>query len=186
MKLKEIIKKEKGRFINRYDLVYELESGNEKVYEMVSRNKNLETPEDITETQPTAVVIIATDDEGRILLNKEFRMAVGKWVYNFPAGLIDPGENPEVAAKRELWEETGLSLDEITEILGPSYSTVGFSEELTVSVICKASGEFGRSTSEEEEIVPGWYTEEEVLEIVKTQPVAARTQAYCYAWANNR
>ena len=37
-------------------------------------------------------------------------MSVGDYVYNFPAGLIDEGETPEVAAKRELKEETGLDL----------------------------------------------------------------------------
>ena len=43
------------------------------------------------------MVIIATDEaDEMILIDKEFRLAPGEWVYNFPAGLIDPGETPEV------------------------------------------------------------------------------------------
>ena len=42
----------------------------------------------------------------RILLNYEYRLAVGEWVYNYPAGLIDDGETIAEAAVRELKEET--------------------------------------------------------------------------------
>lgn len=40
-------------------------------------------------------------------------MATGEWVYNFPAGLIDAGEEPQQSAKRELWEETVLNCTEL-------------------------------------------------------------------------
>lgn len=50
------------------------------------------------------------EDDEKILLNKEYRMSVGGFVYNFPAGLIDDGETPEQAARRELKEETDLIL----------------------------------------------------------------------------
>ena len=57
------------------------------------------------------VVIIMTDAGGeKILLNKEFRMAVGECVYNFPAGLIDSGETPKEAAARELRKKQDLRL----------------------------------------------------------------------------
>ena len=111
-------------------------------------------------------------------------MAAGTWVYNFPAGLIDPGEVPEQSEKRELWEETGLELYEINDELGLSYSAVGFSNEMNVCVIGKARGEFRQSTSNVEEIEAGWYTKEEVRNLLKTERFAARTQAYCYLWAN--
>ena len=62
--------------------------------------------------------MILTDETGeRILVSREYRMAMAQWIYNFPAGLIDPGETPEESAKRELWEETGLELVGITDVL---------------------------------------------------------------------
>ena len=130
------------------------------------------------------MVIIATNEsEDKILLNKEFRLAVGEWVYNFPAGLIDKGEAPEEAATRELKEETGLDLYEITDFIGQSYSAVGFSNEINVCVVGKARGEFRKSDSDVEEIEPDWYTKEEVRELLKNYKFAARTQSYCYLWS---
>ena len=131
-----------------------------------------------------AVVIIVTNETGeRILLNKEFRLAVGGWVYNFPAGLIDPGEEPQQSAKRELWEETGLELYQIDDFISTSYSAVGFSNETNVCIVGKARGEFRPSTSTVEEIEPEWYTKAEIRDLLKTQKFAARTQAYCYVWS---
>lgn len=185
MKLEKIDKKEEGKFITRYDITYKTVDDTTKIYEMISRNRNVQTREELRGNEPDAVVLMVTDESGeKIVLNKEFRMAAGTWVYNFPAGLIDPGEVPEQSAKRELWEETGLELYEINDELGLSYSAVGFSNEMNVCVIGKARGEFRQSTSNVEEIEAGWYTKEEVRNLLKTERFAARTQAYCYLWAN--
>ena len=117
------------------------------------------------------------------MINKEFRLAPGQWVYNIPAGLIDPGETPQESAKRELMEETGLTLYEINDFINTSYSAVGFSNETNVCIVGKARGEFKDSTSSVEEIEAGWYTKEEVRELLKTEKFAARTQAFCYMWS---
>jgi len=184
MEFKGIEKKEEGRFITRYDLEYETVDHKKKIYEMISRNKNLTSYEELHSSRPDAVVIIATNEtEDKILLDKEFRLAPGEWVINFPAGLIDPGETPEESAIRELREETGLELYEINDFLDMSYSAVGFSNEINVCIIGKARGEFHESTSTVEEIEPGWYTKAEVRELLKKYKFAARTQAYCYLWS---
>lgn len=184
MKLKQIHKKNEGNFVTRYDLAYETIDEKEKIYEIISRNKNIQTLEDLQNNHPDAVVLILHNETGdKVLLNKEFRMAVGKWVYNFPAGLIDEGEEPEESAKRELKEETGLDLIKIEEVLFNSYSAVGFSNEVNVCVVGTANGTFQESSSTFEEIEAGWYTKEEVLSLMQEHEFAARTQAYCYAWA---
>ena len=164
MKLEKIDKKEEGKFITRYDITYKTVDDTTKIYEMISRNRNVQTREELRGNKPDAVVLMVTDESGeKIVLNKEFRMAAGTWVYNFPAG---------------------LELYEINDELGLSYSAVGFSNEMNVCVIGKARGEFRQSTSNVEEIEAGWYTKEEVRNLLKTERFAARTQAYCYLWAN--
>ena len=184
MKFKHIQKREEGKFITRYDIAYETVDKQEKIYEIISRNKALDSIESLNGTKPDSVVIIATDESGeKLLINKEFRMAVGDWVYNFPAGLIDEGEEPAESAKRELWEETGLELYEMEDFMGPSYSAGGFSNEINVCVVGKARGSFKPSTSTVEEIEPGWYTKAELRELLKTARFAARTQAYSYLWS---
>lgn len=184
MEFRGIQKREEGKFITRYDITYETVDKQEKVYEIISRNKDLESYEELHGKKADAVVIIVTDETGeKILINKEFRLAVGDWVYNFPAGLIDPGEEPQQSAIRELWEETGLELYEVDDFIGTSYSAVGFSNETNVCVVGKARGEFKPSTSTVEEIEPGWFTKAQIREMLKTQKFAARTQAYCYVWS---
>ena len=184
MKYQGIRKVHEGKFITRYDVDYVTAEGHAKTYEIISRNRNIKTLEQLQNRQANAVVMILTDESGeRILVNREYRMAMAQWIYNFPAGLIDPGETPEESARRELWEETGLTLTRIDDVLDNSYSAVGFANERNVCVFGAAAGEFRKSTSDVEEITPGWYTREEMRQLLRTQPFAARTQAYCYAWA---
>ena len=186
MKFIGINKVHEGRFITSYNAEYETDLGNRKVYEMVSRDKNIQSLEDIAKDKCDAVVLIITSTDGsRLLLNKEYRMAVGGFAINFPAGLIDEGETPDVAAARELWEETGLKLVSIDEVLPMSFSGVGITNEKSCCVIGKAEGDFAPSTSDEEEIEARWYTKEEVRELLKQTNLAARTQAFCYWWAKS-
>lgn len=184
MKFRSVKKVHTGKFIHRYDITYETEDGQEKIYEMISRNPAIKTVEDIRSKKADAVVLIIHDETGeRILLNREFRLALGDWVYNFPAGLIDPGETPEESARRELREETGLELLEIRDQMTLSYSAVGFSNESNICLVGTAAGTFQKSSSPVEEIEAAWYTREEVRELLSRESFAARTQAYCYAWS---
>ena len=187
MTYQSIRKIHEGRFITRYDVDYITSEGRQKTYEIISRNRDIRTLDDLQNRKADSVVMILTDiKDERILVCREYRMAMAQWIYNFPAGLIDPGESPEEAAKRELREETGLELTEIKDVLDNSYSAIGFSNERNVCVFGTAEGEFRRSTSDAEEILPGWYTKDEIRELLRTEAFAARTQAYCYAWANRR
>lgn len=187
MEFKGIEKKEAGKFITRYDIRYETVDHQEKIYEMISRNKNLTTREELTNHPADAVVMILHNMDGtKLLLNKEFRMACGDFVFNFPAGLIEPNESFEEGAKRELKEETGLDLVEITEMMGESFSAVGFSNEKNICFIGVAEGTITPSDSTVEELEANWYTKEEVRELLKNDYFAARTQAYCYLWSREK
>lgn len=186
MIFKGLEKKEEGTFITRYDLSYETIDGQNKVYEIISRNHNMKDLSDLHDKKADAVVLIMEDQVGeKLLLNKEYRMSVGEWVINFPAGLIDPGETPEEAARRELSEETGLEVLEIKDFIGESYSAVGFANEKNVCVVGVAGGDFRESDSAFEEIESGWYSREEVRDLLKKYRFAARTQAYCYLWSKS-
>ena len=175
-----------SRFITRYNIQYRTSDGSLKNYEMVSRSADIKTFEDLQNNQADAVVLIIHDVTGqKILINKEYRMAVGNYAYNFPAGLIDPGEDFKTAAARELWEETGLKLVEISNVWPMSYSGVGITNERSCCVIGTATGEFTPSTSDEEEISADWYTKDQVREMLEDTNFAARTQAYCYFWCKS-
>lgn len=184
MTFEKIEKIHEGKFITRYDITYRTEDDKEKVYEMISRNSHLTTHEELSGHMPDSVVLIMHNKAGdKILLNKEYRMPCGDFVFNFPAGLIDPGEQFLDSARRELKEETGLHLVQIDDVLCESFSAIGFSNEKNICVVGVAEGDFAPSHSTVEEIEAGWYNKEEVRELLKTKYFAARTQSYCYLWS---
>lgn len=82
-----------------------------------------------------AVMIIARlMPERRIVLVRQFRPPTGKYVIEAPAGLIDPGETPEAAARRELFEETGYT-GELVKLLPGGYSSAGLTNETVATAI---------------------------------------------------
>jgi 8-oxo-dGTP pyrophosphatase MutT (NUDIX family) len=77
---------------------------------------------------PGASAVVAVDDRERVTLIRQFRHAAGGWVWELPAGVLEPGEAPEACAARELTEETGLRAAEIGP-LGTIVTTPGFTDE---------------------------------------------------------
>ena len=184
MIFKSIKKVHEGAFVHRYDISYETKDGRKKIYEMISRNPRIKTLEDLQKKEANSVVLTLHDESGeKLLLNREFRLSMGDWIYSFPAGLIEPGETPEETARRELKEETGLDLVNIKEILPLCYSAVGFSNETNLCAVGTAAGTFQESSSAVEEIEAGWYTKEDVRRLLQSSLFTARTQIYSYLWS---
>lgn len=64
----------------------------------------------------------------QVLLIRQYRYAAAGYLYEIPAGRLNPGESPEACARRELLEETGCSAGELT-FLASMYTTPGFTDE---------------------------------------------------------
>jgi ADP-ribose pyrophosphatase len=79
-----------------------------------------------------AVAIVPVNEVGQLLLVRQYRHAVGKILVEIPAGIIEPGEELELSARRELQEETGCKAKELTRLCS-FFSSPGFtSEELHI------------------------------------------------------
>ena len=182
MKLKDFRQTRMGKFLSSYELTYMNKEGKEKVYEMVSRESNLSA---LSVGKRTAGVAVAGFMADRILLIKEFRRGVNGYVWAFPAGLIDGDETPEQAARRELKEETGLNITKIKDILKPSFSCSGVTDEKSVIIFCEIDGKIEKCDFPDEEIQAGLYTKEEVKILLRNEYFSARSQAVCYLWAKD-
>jgi ADP-ribose pyrophosphatase len=77
---------------------------------------------------PGSVVIIPITDEGEIVLVRQYRHAIGRWIWELPAGSLKPGEDARKAAIRECHEEIGLIPAQV-EGLGAFYPTPGYCDE---------------------------------------------------------
>ncbi|MBX2987496.1 MAG: NUDIX hydrolase [Bdellovibrionaceae bacterium] len=77
---------------------------------------------------PGAALIVPITDDDRFILEKQYRPALRREFIEFPAGKLDPGEDPEETARRELKEETGYTAREWTR-LGRIHPCIGYSNE---------------------------------------------------------
>ena len=101
-----------------------------------------------------SVVVLAVDDSTatpRVLLERQYRHAAGDYLWELPAGRIDPGEQELQAAKRELLEETGYTAAKWKRIL-KFYASPGFVAE-TMSVFLATGLRAGEAQPEADEII---------------------------------
>lgn len=171
------------QFLYKYLLYYTNKVGKEKLYEMISRHQ-INCIDDIG-IKSDAIMIVPINDKGELLLLKEFRMGVNKYIYNFPAGIIENNENEIVAAKRELEEETGLKCIEILKVLPPAYSSAGMTDEKVIIVFMKVSGNISIQKNEDnEDIFPVFMNKNEIKQLLKNSDMGGKTQLICDNFVN--
>ena len=78
---------------------------------------------------PGAVAVVPLKADGTVLLIRQYRHAAGGYIYEVPAGKLDPGEEPRHCAARELEEEVGHRASSLSHLLS-FYTTPGFTDEV--------------------------------------------------------
>ncbi|RZL49737.1 MAG: NUDIX hydrolase [Variovorax sp.] len=99
-----------------------------------ARRDTVRLPDGSTATReyvihPGAVVVVPLLDDGRVVLERQYRYPVGQVMTEFPAGKLDAGEDPFVCGRRELLEETGYSAREWA-CARPMHLAVAYSTEI--------------------------------------------------------
>ena len=121
-----------NRYLNFYEMEATFKDGSQAPYYMASRNPDPAALKAVTHRNPAdGVVIYGVYGGDRLVLIRQFRFPINDYVYEFPAGLVDPGESPAAAAVREMYEETGLTFTprEGGCCSRPFFTTVGMTDE---------------------------------------------------------
>jgi ADP-ribose pyrophosphatase len=83
-----------------------------------------------------SVVLLPIPEPGKIILIRQFRYAINRWIWELPAGSLEPGEDPTEGAARECEEEIGLKPGRVTRLRG-YYPTPGFCDEEMIYFKCE-------------------------------------------------
>jgi ADP-ribose pyrophosphatase len=111
--------------------------------------------------------MLAADEKKRILLVRQYRLPARQYLWEIPAGRLDPGETPLKAAKRELAEETGYRAGKWKKLVS-YYPSPGFlAERMTIFVATKlTAGE--AHNMEDERIEIGWFSRKDVEKMIRS------------------
>ena len=169
----------KNRFLNYYELEALDRNGHVFPYYMASRAEKTENLKmNRPDPAPDGVTIYSLygPAKDRVVLVRQFRFPAGGYVYEFPAGLVEDGEDFHEAAVREMHEETGLSfrpvkVDPMFE--KPFYMPDGMTDEMCSMVFGYAQGEPSTAALESSERLEVILADRnEVRRILKEEPLS--------------
>ena len=144
-RIKSIRKLTDNRYLNLYEQEAVFRDGTQAPYYVASRRKSVDALKSVTrDNHPDGVILYGVHGEkkDKVVLVRQFRYPINGYVYEFPAGLVEPGEDMLQAGIREMYEETGL---EFTPVDGgsccrPFFTTVGMTDESCGTVYGYCSG----------------------------------------------
>jgi ADP-ribose pyrophosphatase len=118
---------------------------------------------------PGSVVLLPMPSPGEIILVRQYRYTIGKWIWELPAGSLKPNEDPAAAAARECEEEIGLFPHHV-ERLRSFYPTPGFCDEEMIFYRCSdlrpPSADSTAHKDEDEDLEPRTLTLDEARALV--------------------
>ncbi len=182
-----------GGYLTMYERTYKHKEREHKHF-FVSRSKTASGPAGVhtPDKKPDAVIIVAfhRDDskdnrsyhEPKLVLTDEFRVPIGTREISFPAGIIENGEAPQIAAVREMFEETGLTF--VPKVVSPVlYSSAGMTDESCCVVIGTAEGTPSADNLEEaEDIHTMLLTRDEVGTLLERTDAVFSKVAWPFLW----
>lgn len=168
-----------SKFVNLYHINAASVHNTPVSYFVASRAKSIEQMKIKTrENTPDGVIIYSLYGEKRdkVVLVRQYRYTIGDYIYEFPAGLVEPDEEFHEGAVREMHEETGLKFTPLKvnpAFEKPYFTTIGMTDESCATVYGYAEGEISKDAQEDsEEIEVVLADREEVKRILKEENVA--------------
>ncbi|GAB4212932.1 MAG: NUDIX hydrolase [Synechococcales cyanobacterium] len=130
---------------------------------------------------PGGAVVVPVTASGHFVCIRQYRFAVGDYIYEFPAGTLEPGEHPAYTVKRELEEETGLRGHRWDD-LGTFYLAPGYSDEVMYAYLARDLEVLSERPpgDEDEDIAVVELTAAELQEKVRLSPELDAKSIACF------
>lgn len=134
-RIKDVKKQTDNKFLNLFELQAERRNGDVKPYFVASRVRQAEGLKAVSHNDRCDGVIIYGvhgENKDKVVLVRQYRYPIGDYIYEFPAGLVEDGEEMISAGVREFFEETGLKLTPCSAARAyqkPFFTTVGMTDE---------------------------------------------------------
>lgn len=173
-----IQQKTQNRFLNFFEFEAIHRDGRISPYYVSSRAKNVNELKAVTrQNKPDGVILYGVygEQKDKVVLIRQYRYPLGDFVYEFPAGLVEEGEDMLEAGIREMHEETGLRFipKEGGSYSRPFFTTVGMTDESCGTVFGYCTGEPSNAHQEgSEDIQVVLADREECKRILKEENVA--------------
>ena len=177
-RIRSVKKQTNNRFLNMYELEVAHRDGKTAPYYMASRVEDPETTKAVTgRNEPNGVIMYGVfgENKDKVVLVRQYRYPIGGYVYEFPAGLVEPGEELTDAGVREMFEETGLTFTPVDAgcYMKPFFTTVGMTDESCGTVFGYCSGTPTNTNQESSEDIQVVIADrEECRRILKEENVA--------------
>ena len=114
-----------------------------------------------------SAVMMAVDARGRILLVRQYRLPAEMYLWELPAGRLDPGETPLQAAKRELIEETGCRARKWTRLV-TFFASPGYVQEKMTIYKAEDLTQGEATPMDDERIEAKWFTRREIAKMIRS------------------
>jgi len=129
-----------------------------------------------------SAVMMAVDDKKGILLVRQYRLPAEGYIWELPAGRLDPGETPLQAAKRELIEETGCRARKWTK-LAHFFASPGYVQERMTIYLAEGLTQGEATPMDDERIETRWFTAKEVDDMIRRGKIEdAKTMVGFLMW----
>jgi ADP-ribose pyrophosphatase len=129
-----------------------------------------------------SAVMMAVDDKKRILLVRQYRLPADAYLWELPAGRLDPGEKPLQAAKRELAEETGYTARDWKKLVS-FWVSPGYVEEKMTIFLATDLTEGTATPMDDERIEARWFTRQEITAMIDSGKISdAKTMIGYMLW----
>lgn len=159
-----------GKFLRAYRDTVRLPDGSHATREYVKH--------------PGAVVVIPLLDDGRVVLERQYRYPIGQVMIEFPAGKLDAGEDPLVCGQRELLEETGYTAREWARA-GAMHLAIAYSDEVIHIYFARGLTLGQRRLDEGEFLDVFTATPAELLDWSRTGALTDAKTLTCLVWLQN-